>query len=336
MFSSQAWDSLPFHLRPKLKDVVRLLLTSRAESTVQKYLPEIKKFVKLSCDKQIVPSLPLSPAVIAVYLSELVTQQHRPASALAIVYAALKWFQTFVPIVGANPLDDACCKNIVESAKRARERPISKKEPVTTEIIKKVIDNFATPEASLKDLRVATFFSLGFAGFFRFNELSNIHCNHIVFSDEYVKIFIPRSKTDIYREGNYVYIAKTHTKYCPVSIIERYLTASETSPTSNLPLFRALRNTKSGSTLRNQKLSYSRCREIFKETLQRLGYDSSVYGLHSLRAGGVTSAVNNETETTISGRLLKLHGRWKTDIAKDMYVKESEHNRLSVSRTLGL
>ena len=87
----------------------------------------------------------------------------------------------------------------------------------------------------------------------------------------------------------------------------------------------------------NQKLSYSRCREIFKETLQRLsGYDSSVYGLHSLRAGGVTSTVNNETETTISGRLLKLHGRWKTDIVKDMYVKESEHNRLSVSRTLGL
>ena len=48
------------------------------------------------------------------------------------------------------------------------------------------------------------------------------------------------------------------------------------------------------------------------------------------------SAVNNKSGTAISERLLKLHGRWKTDIAKDMYVKESEHDRLSVSRSLGL
>jgi hypothetical protein len=28
--------------------------------------------------------------------------------------------------------------------------------------------------------------------------------------------------------------------------------------------------------------------------------------------------------------------RWKTDIARNMYVKESEHDGLSVSRSLGL
>jgi hypothetical protein len=64
--------------------------------------------------------------------------------------------------------------------------------------------------------------------------------------------------------------------------------------------------------------------------------DPSIYGLHSLRSGGIMSAVNNKSGTAISERLLKLHGRWKTDIAKDMYVKESEHDRLSVSRSLGL
>ena len=148
-----------------------------------------------------------------MYLSDLLTQQHRPASGLAIVYAALKWFQAFIPAIhGTNPLDDSCCRNIVESAKRARECPIANKEPLNTDVIKTVIDNFATVDASLKD--IAAFFSLGFAGFFRFNELSNMQCNHIIFSDEYVKIIIPRSKTDIYhREGNYVYIARTHTQY---------------------------------------------------------------------------------------------------------------------------
>ena len=38
----------------------------------------------------------------------------------------------------------------------------------------------------------------------------------------------------------------------------------------------------------------------------------------------------------VSERLLKLHGRWKTDEAKDMYVLESEYNRLSVTKYLGI
>ena len=37
--------------------------------------------------------------------------------------------------------------------------------------------------------------------FFRFNELCNIAPNHIEFHSQYIKIFVPRSKTDVYREG---------------------------------------------------------------------------------------------------------------------------------------
>ena len=35
-------------------------------------------------------------------------------------------------------------------------------------------------------------------------------------------------------------------------------------------------------------------------------------------------------------RLLELHGRWKTDLAKDMYIKESVDQRLSFVKNLGL
>ena len=67
--------------------------------------------------------------------------------------------------------------------------------------------------------------------------------------------------------------------------------------------------------LYGSKLSYIRCREIFKRTLKDLGYDDREYGLHSLRAGGATEVVNHGV---ISERLLKIHGRWKTDAAKDI------------------
>ena len=49
-----------------------------------------------------------------------------------------------------------------------------KKEPIGTELIKKIIDKFAAEGASLKDLRIAALCTLGFEGFFRFSELSNM------------------------------------------------------------------------------------------------------------------------------------------------------------------
>jgi len=89
-------------------------------------------------------------------------------------------------------------------------------------IIRSIIDRHGAEEASLKDLRIAAISSLGFAGCFRFIELANIQPKHLTFCDGFVKIFVPRSKTDIYREGNYVYIAKLENKYCPVAILRRY------------------------------------------------------------------------------------------------------------------
>lgn len=79
----------------------------------------------------------------------------------------------------------------------------------------------------------------------------------------------------------------------------------------------------------------SRCRELFKQALESLGYDAKNYGLHSLRAGGITSVVQN-SNNTVPERLLKLHGRWKTDAAKDMYIQETVNKRLQVTEHLGL
>ena len=75
----------------------------------------------------------------------------------------------------------------------------------------------------MKDLRIAAISILGFRGFFRFNELTNIQPNHLPFYDDFVKIFVPKSKTNAYREGNCVYIAKLRGNYCPVSILRRYI-----------------------------------------------------------------------------------------------------------------
>ena len=78
----------------------------------------------------------------------------------------------------------------------------------------------------------------------------------------------------------------------------------------------------------------SRRREIFKNCLKKPGLDFKFYGLHSLRSEGDTSGISNSTN--LSERLLKLHGRWKSDYANDIYVLEDVSKRLEITADLGL
>jgi len=249
-----------------------------------------------------------------------------------LTHAALKWFHVFIPGIFSNPFDEAICHNLLEAAKRSKP-VVSKKEPISADIIKKIIDKYAGPSANLKDLRLACMCSLGFASFPRYDEFSSILLNHLEYLPDHLYVFLPRAKNDVYREENKVYIKNI---FCSVALLERYIQMAEVDLNSNLPLFRSLRLFKSSCTykLYGRKLSYTRCREIFKNCLKELGLDCKFYGLHSLRSGGATSVVSNST--SLSKRLLKLHGRWKSDCAKDMYVLEDVSKRIEITPNLGL
>ena len=105
---------------------------------------------------------------------------------MVLVHAALKWLHSLTPDDGPNPLDNACCRSMIECANRTRSLPVSKKKPVDAGVVKSVIDKCGAEGASLKDLHIAAVTSLGFAGFFRFNELANIQPNHMFFHEEFV------------------------------------------------------------------------------------------------------------------------------------------------------
>ena len=124
-------------------------------------------------------------------------------------------------------------------------------------MIKAIIDKYAGPSASLQDLRLACLCSTAFTGFFRYNEICNIQPAHLEFSSEYLKIFVPRAKNDVYREGNYVYIKRLGSKYCAVSLLQRYISMAKMDSSDNdLPLFRRLRYYKSTN-------SHKLCRESY-------------------------------------------------------------------------
>ena len=98
-------------------------------------------------------------------------------------------------------------------------------------------------------------------------------------------------------------------------------------------IFRAIVNTKAGERLRRSgHLSYTRVRELMKQKLSSMGYDAKKFGMHSFRAGGATAAAN----AGVPDRLFKRHGRWRSEAAKDGYIKDSVQALLSVSKGLNL
>ena len=135
---------------------------------------------------------------------------------------------------------------------------------------------------------------------------------------------VHRSKTDVYSDAAWVVIAKTFKHTCPYLLVPRYFVAASFSADSEEFIFLTLvflRDTGTYKMRGSVPLSYTRAREIVLSAFDSIGLPKQDYGLHSHRAGG--------------DRLFKRHGRWKSDKAKDSYIKDNVHSLLSVSLSLG-
>ena len=147
-----------------------------------------------------------------------------------------------------------------------------------------------------------------------------------------VKIHIPRSKTDQFRQSSEVVIACSNSVTCPVNMVECYMSMAALEKGSEQLIFRGITHTRAGEKLHpSGGVSYTTLRELFKKKLSELGYHSEEFGLHSLRLGGASAA-----NAGVPDRLFKKHGWWKSENAKDGYIEDSLDSRLSVSRQIGL
>ena len=319
---------------PKLQDLAasipNTLRLSRAESTVQKYTRSVEWWKKWAGQYPEIPQFPAQPAHIALYLQHLLdTTEAKTAVDDAV--NALAWAHDLGGL--QSPTSHPTVKTMRESAHRMKGRPTVKKEPVAPQLLRRMVNLMAQQSASLLDIRTVSVCLLAFSGFFRFNELAQIRCSDLQFSSTDVRVRVQHSKTDQYRDGNEVLIARTGSSTCPVAMLERYMAMANLTTAVDNWLFRPLTATKYGHRLKKVgKMTYSRVREVVREALRRLGEEPDAYGLHSLRAGGASAAANAGVED----RLFKRHGRWRSENAKDGYVKDSYESRLSVSLNLGL
>lgn len=323
---------LPTKLREKVVLLPGIIRASRADSTTRKYCGSFLRFQNWAKTQGIKESelFPASVLHVSIYLACLTQQSNSPSPIIDAFYG-IKWAHD---VTGCpSPTDNQLVRNILEGSKRILSKPVSKKEPITVDILQKMYMKLFDRN-NLYNQRTICMCLLSFAGFLRSKELINIKRSDVSFFSDYVEIFIESSKTDVYRDGTRVVIARVSSDLCPVNNFEIYLSLAGIQDNSQDYVFCAVTRTENGFKLRNcsKPLSYTRVREIFIEAFTGIVANIKDYGLHSLRSGGATASVL----CGIPDRLFKRHGRWRSDLAKDGYVKDPLTERLNVSKNLGL
>ena len=308
-------------------------MACRSKGTVKNYVTAFNRFKNWAKDYNEINILPAKPTYVALYLSHLsrISVTHSPVS---LGFYAISWAHKTAGF--EVPTSHQLVRMVRESAIRNLGHGQNKKQPIEAKDIRAIVDKFGKEDCNLMELRTVTICMLCFAGFLRFDEVSNLRFSDIEFEESFFRLFIEKSKTDICRTGSWVYIAKTYTLACPYTILKRYLNLAKFKQNSEKFLFRAVSFYKSVNKHRlrpgNKPITYTCARELILQMFKEIGLNEKDFGTHSLRAGGATAAANN----FVCDRLFKKHGRWKSERAKDGYVKEGIDQLLSVSLNLGI
>lgn len=301
------------------------MIFDRAPSTVYKYYNSYKRWYTWASIYGLCP-LPADGANVALYLGELVNKSKSPAPVLSAMYG-ISWAHR--KALARDPCEHPLVIQVREATKRLLSRPVVKKKNLSIDHVHSVVDKFGYHGTSLSNLQIVIIVVVGFAGFLRWSDLSNIRVENIKFCNSHMDIVLEKRKNDQYRTGHSITIARTGSPYCPVSLTERFLARANISMG---PLLREIRVHGFKQEVSPHKLRYSSARSQILRVFTAIGLDKKRFGLHSLRAGGASAA----SEAGVSDRLIALHGGWKSESSRDGYIRDSKQTLLSVSRALDL
>ena len=206
--------------------------------------------------------------------------------------------------------------------------------PITLQILH-AIHTYFQPEYSqnLDHVMLWAAFTLAFFGFLRSNEFT---CNapfdpsvHLTARDitlvpnshspSHMLVRIKQSKTDPFRQGHTLTIAKSTSPICSVMAMKDYLLQAQ--PPSSSPLFSFVQP---GKWLTRNNLT-SELRTVLKHC--GLPYDK--FYSHSFRIGAATTA----GKAGIPSWLIKVLGRWSSD-CYERYIRTPQSTILEVPQLL--
>ena len=296
VFSQGIWADLASAQDPELRELSKTLpvtvLRSKAPNTVRKYSGAYLRWERWVVSKNGMRCLPANPIHVALYMNFLI-QKANTATPVQEAVNAISWAHQLAVV--DDPTKHPLVQHTLAAVRRILAHSTAKKEPVTVEMLERLCEKLGGVDASLADVHTLAICLLGFAGFLRYDELAKLRVSDLSMYPDHMELFIESSKTDQFRDGSRVIIARMMSKTCPVTALERYVRMADVylSNPSGSFLFRGLVKIKGGYKLRSSGgLSYTRARELVLDALEGIGLDRSKFDLHSLRSDGASAAAN--------------------------------------------
>ena len=269
------------------------VMEAKEPATVGKYMAAFRRWKKWTENFDEVEPLPAKPGHLSAYLMSLMNET-RSYSSVETAYYALSWIHNIADL--PNPTLHSLPKMLKESAKRKLMKAPQKKVPATPSLMAAIVNKYGKSE-SLSDLRLATMSILSYSGFLRFNDLINLKVSDLRFDVGHVSVYIAKSKTDVYNQGQTVVISETNNMTCPIKLTREYMKRGKLEASSERDkfLFRRIVGTGTNGKFSkvNQPIGYSRARSLLLNCIQDLGYDAKTLG--SIRSGEAAQRKRPET-----------------------------------------
>jgi integrase len=313
------------HLQELRNFLPSIIMDDVAPSTMKKYNYAFKDW-SIWASKYNLNILPVKGETLALYLMDL-AQSSGSFGVIEAAVAALSWVQKkhCYPEFSKHPL----VVQVLASYKRKLSKPVVRKVALEVCHIQAIFTKCYTPTVALNILQILTLIVVGFAGFFRFDDLSQIKGKDIQFHQGYCTIFLPKRKNDQFRSGGLTYLYQSGFSTCPVSILKEF--SEKSGLTNDLHLFR--RVTKGNSIYcRKIPMSYTSAREQMLTLFAQAGLGHLDVGLHSLRSGGATRAASRGVPHSD----IRRHGAWRSESAHLNYIDQPLSQLLEASKSLGL
>ena len=187
-----------------------------SENTRRAYAADWRAF-RLWCEAGGVDPLPAEPAVVAGHLASLAQSLGRSGLKRRLAAIAHTHRQAGHPWQNGHPIIRATLRGILAS----HGKPVRPAAALTSAEVKRLLNACGTDLAGLRDRAV---FLIGFAGALRRSELVAIDREHLRFTQDGLRLHIPRSKRDQEGEGAELGIPRgLNPLTCPVRALEEWL-----------------------------------------------------------------------------------------------------------------
>ena len=206
------------------------ILSSKANSTSSLYHCAYRKWKEFAISTFDGAVFPAKLFHVALYLHHLIEQSHSP-SVIDSAFYGIKWAHSMAGI--PSPTDNPIVEAVRAASKRILGTAIvNRKEPISSSVIHDIISrsNLENPVES----RNVTLYVLLFAGFFRFDDVSRIRRNDVIFNEGFMVIKVLKSKNDQLRRGDEVVISELPSPVCPVKLLKKYLAKFKIPPDSRI------------------------------------------------------------------------------------------------------